>query len=254
MLDLHSHILPGLDDGASDLEDSLAIARAAAADGTRVIAGTPHVRHDYPTTPAEMERALAEVRSALAHHRIELDVVGGGEIDLDELERLSPDERRAFGLAGNPQYLLLESPYTGWPLAFPEIVFSLVASGVTPVIAHPERNPLVQSDNGRLEELVRAGAIVQVTAASLDGRLGSRTRTCARRLLDAELVHLVASDAHNARVREVGLAGAWAAVGDEALAKWLMVDVPGAIVGGKPLPLRPRGARRRGLLSRLLAR
>ena len=254
MIDLHSHILPGLDDGARDLDDALEIARAAAGDGTRVIAATPHVREDYPTTPGQMERALAEVRAAVARSDIDIEVVSGGEVALEQLEFLSAADRRRFGLGGNPAYLLLETPYSGWPLSFPGIVFRLAASGVTPVIGHPERNAAVQSDTKRLADLVQAGALVQITAASLDGRLGARTRSCARRLIDEDLVHLVSSDAHSAEVRQVGLSAARDAIGDERLARWLTVDVPAAIVREQPLPIRPPRVRREGLLGRLLGR
>jgi protein-tyrosine phosphatase len=122
------------------------------------------------------------------------------------------------------------------------------------VIGHPERNTAVQEDEERLAALVRAGALVQVTAASLDGRLGSRTRACAKRLLDAELVHLLGSDAHSPGLREVGLSRARAAVGDDELARWLTEDVPSAIVENEALPPRPERTSRPGLLARLFGR
>jgi protein-tyrosine phosphatase len=254
MIDLHSHILPGLDDGARSLDDALDIARSAVADGTDVIAATPHVREDYPTTADAMENGVNELRQALEREEVELTVLPGGEISLEQFDRLGRDELRRFSLAGNPSYLLVETPYTDWPLYFGEVVFRLTAAGITPVIAHPERNFAVQQDFERLGELVRAGALAQVTAASLDGRLGSRTRACARKLIDAELVHLLGSDAHSPGLREVGLSRARAAVGDERLARWLTKDVPAAIVEDKPLPPRPPRSMRRGFLARLLGR
>ncbi|HLB18932.1 MAG TPA: CpsB/CapC family capsule biosynthesis tyrosine phosphatase [Gaiellaceae bacterium] len=102
-----------------------------------------------------------------------------------------------------------------------------------------------------MASLVDAGALIQVTAASLDGRLGSRTRASARKLVDAGLVHMVGSDAHTADIREVGLSGARKAIGDEPLASWLTESVPEAIVRGEPLPPRPTPTRRPGLLARL---
>jgi protein-tyrosine phosphatase len=253
MIDLHSHILPGLDDGARDLDDALGIARAAVADGIRTIAATPHVREDYPTTTSAMESGVAALRKALDHEGIELTLLPGGELSLEQLDRLSRDELRRFGLGGNPSYLLLETPYTDWPLSFGEIVFRLSATGVTPVIGHPERNPEVQKDLELVAGLVRAGALIQVTAASLDGRLGSRTRSCARRLLDAELVHLVGSDAHSPGLREVGLSAACKAIGDPGLARWLTDYVPRAMLRDEVLPPRPAPTSR-GLLARLLGR
>jgi protein-tyrosine phosphatase len=255
VIDLHSHILPGLDDGARDLDEAVQIARAALEDGTRMIAATPHVREDYPTTSAAMNNGVAALRAALAREEIDLVLLSGGEVALEQLDRLSMDELRRFGLGGNPSYLLVETPYYDWPLSFGDVVFRLAAAGITPVIGHPERNVAVQENPDRIEELVRGGALVQVTAASLDGRLGSRTRNCARRLIDAELVHLLGSDAHSPALREVGLSRAFAAVEDEGLARWLAESMPGAIVRDEPLPPRPPTRRyRAGPLARLLGR
>jgi protein-tyrosine phosphatase len=241
LIDLHSHVLPGLDDGAADLAEALDICRAAAADGIEVIAGTPHVRHDHTTTADGMEAALAQVQEAAAGI---IRVVGGGEVDLNELSR-PPEELRRFALAGNPAFLLVETPHVGWPLDLPEQLFRLRVQGVTAVLAHPERNAEVQSRPELLEPVVAGGALTQLTAATLDGRWGPRAGACARTLLDRGLAHLIASDAHTPNVRAVGMSAAAAAVGDEALARWLTVDVPGAIVDGSPLPERPAPSGRR---------
>lgn len=251
MVDLHAHLLPGLDDGPATLTESLAFARAAVADGISVLAATPHVRDDYPTTPETMERALAAIRAAVAEAGLALDVRGGGEIALERLADLDGTARARFGLAGNPAYLLLEFPYVGWPLGLPDQVFRLRAAGVTAVVGHPERNTEVQSEPERLRPLVEAGALVQLTAASVDGRLGRRCRVAAFGLLELELAHLVASDGHGPAIREVGLSAAVAAIGEGPLAEWLVEGVPGAIADGDPLPERPATASRRGLLRRL---
>ena len=243
MIDLHSHILPGVDDGARSLEDSLEIARAAVADGIEVLAATPHVRDDYPTPAGTMEVLVGEVRRALVRERIPLDVRKGGELALDRLDRLPEGELRRFGLAGNPDYLLVEFPYYGWPLSLPPTVFRLRTLGVTAVLAHPERNAEVQASPERLRPLVDAGALVQVTAASLDGRLGRAPLETGLLLVEQGLAHVLASDAHHATVRAVGMRAAAEAVGDPGLARWLAHDVPAAIVAGGPLPPRPETRR-----------
>lgn len=239
MIDLHSHILFGLDDGAATLEQSLEIARAAVEDGIEVIAATPHVREDYPTTAAEMEQRLAAVRQAVQAEGIPLDVRPGGEIALERLANLSPDELSRFGLGGNPRCLLIEFPYYGWPLDLGDRLFQLRTQGMTPVLAHPERNGDVQADPERLRALVLSGAVVQVTAASVDGRLGRRARDAAVQLLELELVHLIASDAHAPSLRAIGMRAAAEAVDDEALARWLTEAVPAALLAGEVLPERP---------------
>jgi protein-tyrosine phosphatase len=246
MIDLHSHILRGLDDGARSLEDSLEIARAAVADGITVIAGTPHVRDDWPTDAGVMEYRVAELSAELHQAGIPLEVRGGGEIAIEWLARLTVEELRRFGLGGNPRYLLVETPYYGWPLALADCLFSLRLSGITPVLAHPERNAEVQAHPDRLVQLVEGGVLVQVTCASLDGRIGKRPQECARRLIDAGMVHLLASDAHHASVREVGMSSAARTVGGE-LADWLTYGVPAAIVRDYPIPPRPeKGGRSSG--------
>jgi len=240
LIDLHSHVLPGIDDGPSALSGSREILDAAIADGITHIAATPHVRSDWPTKPEVMERLVADVRALGAP----IEVLTGGELDLQYLEALDDDALRRFGLGGNPNLLLLEFPYAGWPLQLRDLVFQLEVRGFTVVLAHPERNQAVQEDPSRLQQLVDAGVFVQLTAASIDGRLGRRTAGAARELLDAGLAHLIASDAHAPSVRTIGMTAAAEAVGDRALANWLTHDVPRALLASEPLPDRPQRRRR----------
>jgi protein-tyrosine phosphatase len=244
VIDLHSHILPGLDAGAATLEDALGIAEAAVADGIRVIAATPHVRSDYPTAPKQMERLADSLRQALRAAAIPLELRAGGEIALDLLPELGDDDLRRFGLAGNPDYLLLEAPYVGWPLELEDTFFQLQLSGFTPVLVHPERNGEVQASPERLAPLVERGTLVQLTAAPLDGRLGPGPQKTGLRLLELGLAHLLASDAHAPTLRQIGMA-AVREIGDDELARWLTEEVPGAIVQNRELPARPQHSPRR---------
>ena len=243
MIDLHSHVSSGIDDGAADARGLAGDLPAAAADGITVLAATPHVRDDYPTTPDMMEARLAEVQAAVGDR---IRVVPGGEFDIAELAR--PGEELArFGLGGNPGYLLVETPYFGWPLDFPDRALPARFRGHPGGLAHPERNPDVQERPELLEPPRRGWC-----ARPVDGRIGRRTARSAgakdlAALLERGLAHLVASDAHEASVREIGLSSAAAAVGDEALARYLTIDVPRAIVEGGPLPERPEPQKRRAL-------
>jgi protein-tyrosine phosphatase len=243
VIDLHSHVLPGVDDGAATLDESLAILRAAASDGIERIAATPHVRDDYPTAPEEMERLVAEVAAAAGADGLDIEVLPGGELALDRIPRLDDETLARFGLGGNPRLLLLECPYYGWPLDLGTVVFDLQTRGYTVVLAHPERNPDVQERPELLEPLVAAGLLVQLTSASVDGRLGSRSKQASRRLLERELAHLIASDAHAPQLRAVGMTAAADAVGDDALARWLTEDVPRALLDGASPPERPKRKR-----------
>ncbi len=250
MIDLHSHVLPGIDDGAETIDGSLDILRAAQADGIARIAATPHVRHDYPTTPEQMERLVARVQEAARASDIALDVLPGGELDLAYADSLDDDSLRRFGLGGNPRLLLLEFPYVGWPVGLPDLVFRLRVRGFTAVLAHPERNADVQENPERLRELVDAGVWVQLTAASVDGRLGRRNAAAAKALLDAELAHVIASDAHAPVIRAIGMVAAAEAVGDAQLAWWLTHEVPEALLAGESPPPRPARAKGRVRLPR----
>ena len=244
MIDLHSHILPGLDDGARTMEEAVGIGLAAVADGIEAIAATPHVRDDYPTAAETMEQRVADVRAALAEADVPLLLYTGGEVATDRLPQLERQDLERFGLGGNPRFLLVEFPYFGWPLDLADQLFKLQLLGITPVLAHPERNADVQANPERLEPIVQAGTLVQVTAASLDGRLGRAPRETGLKLIELGLAHLIASDAHHPGIRTVGMAAAAKAVGDDALARWLTEEVPRAIVEDARLPERPEVDRR----------
>jgi protein-tyrosine phosphatase len=243
VVDLHTHVLPGLDDGARDLEEAVEIVRAMAQDGTRIVAGTPHVRDDYPTTPDQMEAMLGLLRAAVAAAGIDIELHGGGEIAISALDDLDADALARFGLGGNPQLLLLEMPYYGWPLSLSHQCERLLRSGIVPVLAHPERNTAVTTHTGELAQLVRSGVVMQLTAAAIDGRLGRSAASRARLLLDLKLVHILSSDAHSPGVREAGLSAAAAEVGGD-LGHWLTSAAPAALLAGAPLPERPDAKRR----------
>jgi protein-tyrosine phosphatase len=247
VIDLHCHVLPGVDDGVRTLEEAVELARAAAADGVTAIAATPHVRDDYPTTAETMEAKVAEVNEALRAAGVEVEILRGGEVALDALPALGDGVFR-FGLGGNPKLLLLEFPYYGWPMNIADVVFRLRTNGVVPLIAHPERNSDARDSPDRLRELAAAGAYFQITAASLDGRLGRRTQSAALNFVELGFAHVIASDAHHPGVRATGMTAAREAVGDEALGRWLTEDVPRALLAGDDPPPRPQvRPRRRGL-------
>jgi protein-tyrosine phosphatase len=243
VIDLHSHVLPGVDDGPETLGGSVAILRAAAEDGIERIAATPHVRSDYPTTPETMERLVGELNEAARAAGIRCEVLTGGELDLDEARTLDDETLGRFGLGGNPRLLLLEFPYVGWPLDLPDLAFRLHVRGFTLVLAHPERSADVQAEPEKLRPLVDAGVLVQLTAAAVDGRLGRASAAGARALLDAGLAHLIASDAHAPTVRAIGMTAAAESLDDEELARWLTHDVPAALLAGDTIPPRPERRR-----------
>jgi protein-tyrosine phosphatase len=230
MIDLHAHVLPGFDDGVRSLEEARALARAAAAEGVTAIAATPHVRADYPTRAERMERGVRNLNADFAAEGIPVEVVRGGEVDVQRLWELDEAEIIRFTYGGAGRWLLLETPYRGWPPLLERTVAELARRGISTLLAHPERNDEVQRAPERLAALVAAGARVQVTAASVDGRLGPAAASCAFALLGRGLAHVLASDAHGPAVRAVGLAQAIAAIADDRLARRLTVDAPSEIL------------------------
>jgi protein-tyrosine phosphatase len=245
MIDLHCHVLPGVDDGIRTLDEAIELARAAETDGVTAIAATPHVRDDYPTSAQTMEAKVAEVNDAVREAGIGVEILRGGEVALDFLPRLEGDGVFRFGLGGNPKLLLLEFPYYGWPISLADVVFRLRARGVVPLIAHPERNADVRESPQRLSGLVDGGAYFQITAASLDGRVGRTTQAAALRLIDLGFAHVIASDAHHPGIRAVGMTAARDALGNDALGRWLTEDVPAALLAGDEPSARPEGRRGR---------
>jgi protein-tyrosine phosphatase len=216
------------------------MARRCVGEGVTAVAATPHVRDDYPTSADVMLRTVAALQRVLDEQNVPLVVLPGAEVAVDRIMRLHETELRRLTLAGGGRYLLVETPYRGWPVDLLEHVLGLRVAGFTPVLAHPERNPVVQATPSVLAPLVQGGTLVQVTAASLDGRLGPASRVTGHHLVAAELAHIVASDAHRPRVRSAGLLAAVDAIRDDVLARWLVSDVPRALVQGGPLPPRPR--------------
>jgi protein-tyrosine phosphatase len=245
VIDVHIHVLPAIDDGVRTLSDAVELARQAVSGGVTTVVATPHVRSDYPTTPVQMEAAVAAVNDVLSSEGIALEVLPGGELDAAWVARLSADDLQRFSFAQGGRYALLEFPYEGWPSALDAGISTLQRHGITPVLAHPERNPEVQRHPALLQQLVDGGALVQVTAASLDGRFGRSAQTTAHQLLERGLVHVLASDAHGVGLRGASIGDSAAGLHDEGLGRYLTLDAPAAMVAGEPVGPPPKSRRRR---------
>jgi protein-tyrosine phosphatase len=252
MIDLHSHVLPGIDDGPADLEGSLAIARRAFQGGIRTLLATPHASTRYPNDPGTIAPALAAVRSLLQDEEIPLELLGGAEIAVTHISEMDPADIAEMTLGGGG-WLLIEPPFSPVATGLETNIRALLREGYSVLLAHPERCPAIHRDPEIVERLVAAGVATSVTAGSLGGRFGSASRRLASELLEAGLAHNVASDAHDESNRPPSLAPQIESAGFGQLAEWLTEEVPQAILGGDPLPERPtmRRSPRRRLLQRL---
>jgi protein-tyrosine phosphatase len=237
MIDLHAHILPGLDDGPESLDDAVAMARVAAAAGTRAIAATCHINRLFGLGPAQLEPARAALASRLAEERVELELLAGGEVAPDRLPDLDDETLTRIALGGGP-YVLLECPFTPVDGAMEPLVADLHDRGFGVLLAHPERSSTFQRDPARLAALVDHGALAQVTTGSLAGDFGETARRAAAAMLQQGLVHVLASDAHDPVYRSPDLR-ATGNVLDDAQADWMTRAAPAAIVAGRALPDRP---------------
>lgn len=238
MIDLHTHVLAGIDDGPRTIEGSLALVRAAAASGTRVMVATPHVNWYHHNNAATITRLTGELNERLRQEGIAVEIRTGGEIAMTRAEEIEPDELERLRLGGGP-WVLLEPPFTPIVTGLDGVAMALQSVGHRVVLAHPERCPALHRDPETVESLVDSGVLMSVTAGSLVGRFGGEVRRFARRLVEQGLVHNVASDAHDAIRRPPGMAAELADAGFGALADWLTRAVPAAILSGGEIPSRP---------------
>ncbi len=235
-VDLHAHLLPGVDDGAADESQALSMLERAAADGTRIIAATPHADGCRPEAIIEGVRRL----NALAERaRLPIEVVPGCEYRLDA-ELVGRYRAGQLVTLNGTRYLLVELvSWVEWPPYFAQAVYELQLAGLTPVLAHPERYPPVQRRPELLAESARAGVVIQVNAGSLLGQHGKAARRAAETLVRARLAHLIASDAHDPQDRPPAVASALRRVGElagEDYAAWVR-QAAAAVVRGEAVRL-----------------
>lgn len=229
MIDLHCHLLPGIDDGAPDLSTSLAMARIAIADGITVTACTPHIHPGlYENTGPAICQAVAQLQAQLAEADVPLQLTHGADTHLTPDLITGLRQGRVPSL-NDSRYFLLEPPHHVEPPRLAETVFELLAADYVPVITHPERLSWIENRYATFIELARQGAWLQVTAGSLTGRFGAAARYWGERLLDEGWVRLLATDAHEATRRRPLLAE-----GRQAAERWVGVEEATHLVVTRP--------------------
>jgi len=258
MIDLHSHILHGLDDGAKTLEESMEMSLISFQDGVRTVVATPHTlngvyQNDRSTILAKVQELNKEITKFGAqssefgvqktssafrnpHSAISLTVLPGADVHFSTELLNEIDEGNALTIDDGGRYLLLEFPVQGIPYGVEEVLFQLMVRGITPIISHPERNLEIASRTQRYFEMIRMGCLGQVTAMSLTGEFGAEVKSVAEKLLNARLIHIIASDAHSKNNRPPILSSAVQAAArivGEAEASKMVTEYPQAVLDGQ---------------------
>jgi len=261
VIDLHTHILPGVDDGVKTMDDAVAFARVAAGDGVRTIVATPHYRDGfYINARADVLEGVAALNARLQAEQVEISVLPGAEVHVsaDIIERVKSGH--APTLADNGRTVLFELSMSQYPIDLENLVFRMRLAGLQVLFAHPERIRYFQDDISRYEAVVRLGAYGQITTGSVTGTFGEDVVEFSEQLARKRLVHVVASDAHNIRGRPPVLSSSMDRLGSwmgEAFARRMADDIPRALLSGlePDLPTPDEApARRRSIVSRLFGR
>ena len=239
MVDIHCHILPGLDDGAESPEISLAMAEAAITDGITHVVATPHANARFAFRPELVQQRRDELQAKLGDRLI----LGTGcdfHLSFENLRDAQQNPRKYT--INQKQYLLVELGDFAIPPAMDETLHHLQLAGVSPIITHPERNNLLRAKPERLYGWLHQGCYVQVTAASLLGRFGRSAAEWVEQWLKENRIHFIASDAHNLTGRPLRLREAYekvATLRGVNVAEALFHDNPAAAFDGRPLPYEP---------------
>lgn len=242
MVDLHCHILPGLDDGARTIEDSLAMAEDAIQDGITHLVGTPHASPAHVFDFPKVQAAREDLQKRL-DGRLTLATGCDFHLDHENLTRLKKNS--APFCINQKDYLLVEFNEFSIPPAMDQTLHELQLMGLRPIITHPERNAILRAQPERLVSWARMGCFLQVTAGSLSGVFGPGPQEDAWTWIDRGLVHFVSTDGHNTTRRPVKLRFAYEAIAHERgkdLAEALLVENPAAAFAGEPLPYVPEVA------------
>lgn len=239
MVDLHHHLLPGIDDGSPDLETSIAMARMAAGEGITHVVATPHASSRYTFSPALIAERLAQLRAALDERGVPLTLATGCDFHVNfENIRDALDNPRKYTLNAT-EYLLVELPDLAISPHLGETLYDLRVAGMVPILTHPERNPRLQSDSGRIRSWLQHDLLVQVTAGSVLGEMGKAAERMAHMLLANRWVHFLATDAHDVRHRPPQMRRAHDLVAERYGAEYadrLCTANPAAVFAGRELP------------------
>jgi len=237
LIDLHCHILPGIDDGPESIEESIEMARIARSDGTRTIVATPHTLNAvHSNSESLVATRVSVLERALNRENVDVRICPGADAHLCSGMAARIAAGDAGTINGTGRYVLIEFPPETVPPGAEEELFQLRLKGVTPIITHPERNLAMQNRPDVLAGLVALGCLVQITAMSVTGEFGEETMAASHQMLERRLAHLLASDAHSSDARppllSPGLGAAADVLGSMAEAEEMVRSRPAAILAG----------------------
>lgn len=256
MIDIHSHILPSLDDGASDWDEALQMVQQAAAEGIHTIVATPHHANGRYLNPASIvKRSVEEMNDRIAQLGLDVTVLPGQEVRVYDQLLENLNEGQLVGL-NHSQYLLLELPSSRIPKQMEEMIHELSLLGITPIIAHPERNTEIARNPEVLSGWIELGVLSQLTAQSISGENGKKLKSLSLELIKDGVAHLVASDAHDIIRRPFYLSKAYDVIKHElgSEVELYLLDNATRVVSNMPIiPLTFTGfKRRKNLISKLV--
>lgn len=244
MIDMHCHILDGVDDGARSMDEAIKMARMAERDGISKIVATPHLfRGDFmPDDLCIVEKKVEELRRALDKNGINVEIIKGAEVHITHNLIEEIQENRDYLVLNSSSYMLLEFPAGHVYPGVKELLFDLFSEGIRPIIAHPERNFVFMRSADLLYDLVQMGALTQANSGSFTGLYGRRVKEAAFRFLELKMTHFIASDAHNPRPSAMWLSqavkSAERGMGNGEISA-LVNDNPHAILEDRELPNLP---------------
>jgi len=240
LIDLHCHIIPGVDDGPASMEQSLDMAKQAVADGIQTLVATPHTLNEfYHNSLQNIEDNVNRLRKTFQKNRININLCTGSEVRICAGLKQKIINKEVATINNNGRYVLVEFPLHVMPPGSREELFQLKLNDITPILAHPERNPIFQHQPELLSDLMSMGCLIQITAMSITGRFGQEAMECAHKLLKNRQSHVIATDAHSPDNRPPILSPAVEAsariLGSMEEAREMVIHRPKAILTGEPI-------------------
>lgn len=242
MIDLHAHILPGLDDGAKTLQESIEMVRQLSNAGFTTVVATPHVIEGRDAlSPQVILEETANLQEAILGEGIKMKILPGAENYVFPEMAAWLKRGRLMTLGNTGKYLLFELPMFDIPHYTDKVLFDLQVAGVTPIVAHPERNKELVEDEGRILEWANKGVLFQLNLRSLSGRYGPNAQQFGKRLIESGLIHGIGTDIHHVSQSENAFRGELAQIKERMTLndyEEIIADYPGKIVAGKQLPVK----------------